>query len=485
MRGVDLKKILRELLLLILHPRDRDSRSYLHRYAVYFPHIRFDHLGLGDVIRIPLQLLWLALVRTTPRPVFPLPRWKQRDWHWSARLHHWSTGNATGKIKRRTDQLRVRIGPFVEYLRQFNEKCARHRCWDYPVIRYSIYSASALSAFMCITIAFDMIDQLAFAALLLVIALIARLVSGQTITFFLVGLSIIASARYFWWRASSTLNLDGNVELAWGLVLIVAEFYVWLALLTDYLKAGCAVKRELLIQSDQHLFGETLIQICNELIDGIARVVFLTAPLALLLFDAYIIYAPVILLAIYVLPHFAHVIIASRSHGGSHSTFLTVVYKTVLSWCAVRRITAMFLNPRKGISNVAGGSAEKEYFDLNVSTLCILLMGLNLAGFVAGLNHLYSNPHGGIGIMLLNLGWVLYNLLFLGAAITIIMEFKKIETASLSKYGLRGMLAMCLMGYCYLGKSLFLCFSPVVRRLSRFGMVVGTYLPRSPKLLLA
>jgi hypothetical protein len=386
----------------------------------------------------------------------------------------------------RTDQLRVRIRPAVEHFRQISAEQAKHRCWDYPVTRYLACGASVLLAFLCMTIPLDALDQLIFAALLLVIALIARFVSGQIITLFLVGLSIIASSRYFWWRASATLNLDENIGFAWGLVLIAAEFYTWLVLLADYWEAGWVDKRstvELLIQSDPPPSEQALLRTGNELIIGIARAVFLTAPLAFLLFDAYIIYAPPILLALYVLPHMAHAIIAnSRSQGGGRLSFLTLVSKTIISWCAVRHIMAMLFNFRKKTSSMAGNSAENEYSGSNVLTPLIFLIGLNLIGFMAGLNRWYLDPHDEIGTILLNLVWALYNLLFLGAAITIILEFKEIGTAGLPKYGWRGTLTMCLMGYSYLGKSLLLCFSPVARRLSRVGMVVGTYLPRSPEL---
>lgn len=470
----------------MLRPHNKEGRSGLRHCAKYFPHIKFDRLRLGDVIRIPLQLLWLALVRTTPKPIFPLPLWKQQDWHWLARLRRWLTGNATAKIKLRTDQLRVRIRPAVEHFRQIGEEQAKHRCWDYPVTRYLACGASVLLAFLCITMPLDALDQLKFAALLVVIAWIARLVSGQFITLFLVGLSIIASSRYFWWRASATLNLDENIGFAWGLVLIAAEFYAWLVLLADYWEVGWADKRstvELLIPSGQPPSEKSLLRTGNELINGIARAVFLTAPLAFLLFDAYIIYAPPILLVLYVLPHMAHAIFAnSRNQGGGRLSFLALVSETILSWCAARHIIAMLFDFRKKTSSAAGNSAEKEYSGQNVLTPLIFLIGLNLIGFIAGLNRWYLNPHDEVGTILLNLVWALYNLLFLGAAITIILEFKKIGTDDLPKYGWRGTLTVCLMGYSYLGKSLLLCFSPVARRLSRVGMVVGTYLPRSPEL---
>lgn len=444
--------------------------------------MKFDHLRLGDAIRILLQLLWLALVRTTPRPISPLPRWKRHGWHWLAMLRHRLTGKATARIKRRMDQLHAQIEPVAGYFRQVGEEYAKHRCWGYPVTRYLAYGISLPLAFLCISISFDMFDQLTFAALLLAIALIARLVAGQEITLLLAGLSIIVSSRYFWWRASSTLSFDENIDLEWGLVLLAAEFYIWLVFLMDHFKAGWPVKRPS-VESDQVPSAAVSIQMHDGLVNGIARVVFLTAPLAFLLFDAYIIYAPAIMLALYALPHMAHATIANqRMQRGNRFSFLAVVYETVLSWCVTRHITAILFNPHKETSNVTGGSAEKGNFDLNALTPFILLIGLNLIGIVAGLNRWYLNPHDEISILLLNLTWTFYNLLFLGAAITVIVKFEKTGAASLPGYDLRETLALCFMGYYYLGKLLLLCFSPFTRRISRLGMLVETYLPRSPEL---
>lgn len=484
-RGIDLKQSKGRLLLSILRPHNREDRSYLQHYSRFFPHVRFDHLRPGDVIRIPLQLLWLALVRTTPRPAFFLPWWKQYDWHWRAELHCWLIGNITAKIKRRTDQLHTRIRPVADHFRQISEEYAKHRCWDYPVIRYLVYGVSILLAFLCVTTHLDVLDQLIFASSFLVIALIARRVPGQAITFLLAGLSIIVSSRYFWWRVSSTLSLDENIDLAWGLVLLAAEFYTWFILLIGYFRICWPVKRpavELPIQSDQWPSVDALIPTHNESLHGVARIILLTAPLAFLLFQIYVIYAPAILLALYALPHMAHAtIVNSRIQGRNRFSFLATVYETVLSWHIARHIMAVFRNPRKEACNLTAQGSSMKSFDLAMLTPFILLAGLNLIGFIAGLNHLYLSTQGDVPTIVLNLAWAFYNLLFLGATMTVILEFKKIRTTG-SKYRLREVLAMGFMGYYYLSKRLLSCLTPFTCRLSRFRTVVATYLPRSPKL---
>lgn len=470
-RSMDMKKLLGGLLSLILHPRNRDDLSYLRRYAAFFPHVRFDRLRPGDAIRIPLQLLWLALVRAAPLPISP--RWMQRNGHWPAKLRQWLTGNVMPMILRRAGQLHSRVEEVADRFRQIGEGYAKNRCWDYRAVRYLSYGTSALLVFLCIATPLDAFDQLAFSAFLLAIALIARLASGEIFAYLLAGLSVIVSSRYFWWRASSTLSLDGNLEFAWGLALLAAEFYAWLILLAGYFETCWPVKRS---------SAGGLIRAYDEPANSAARIIFLTAPLAFLLFDAYIIYAPAALLALYALPHMAHAALAGqRVQGAERFSFLAVAYKTVLSWCAARHGMAMLFGARKTAPDAVAEKNEDK-FDLNTLTPFILLIGFNLAGLVAGLYRLYLNPQEGAAIIWLNLVWVFYNLLFLGATVTVILKFNKNRTDSMPKYGLRMTLNMCFMGYYHMGELFLLCASLFARSLSRPCMIVGSYLPRSPKL---
>ena len=46
--------------------------------------------------------------------------------------------------------------------------------------------------------------------------------------------SIVASARYIWWRCTHTMDLNGGAEMFFGTGLVAAEFYAWLILLLGY-----------------------------------------------------------------------------------------------------------------------------------------------------------------------------------------------------------------------------------------------------------
>lgn len=666
-------------LLFILPPPNPDGRPYWQRYAVFFPHIRFDHLRPGDVIRIPLQLLWLALVRTTPRSDSSFPQWKLRVRHRLAFLYHVLIRKIPDNIKQRADQLHSRVKPDIKHFQTLSEEYARHHYWDHPIVRYLAYGVSALLTFLCITTPFKTFSQLIFVSLLWMIALVVRRISGQVITLLLIVLSITASTRYLWWRVSSTLNWDNTFDLAWGILLLVAEFYTWFILLLGYFQTSWPLKRPpvllpssmdkwptvdvfiptyneplkvvkptvyaamgmdwpkekmnihllddgrreemrrfaeqaginyvirpdnkhakagnlnhaltkthgefiaifdcdhiptrsflqlcmgwflrdpklALVQTPHHFYsadpfernlgvfrsapneGElfySLIQDGNDMwnatffcgscailrrgpleevggiavetvtedahtalklqrlgynsvylnipqaaglateslsahigqrirwargmaqifrldnpffgkglkwaqricygnammhfFNGIPRLIFLTAPLAFLLFHAYVIFAPAISVALYVLPHMAHATITnSRIQGKYRYSFWAEVYEAVLAWYIARPTAVALLNPLKGTFNVTakGGAIDKEYFDWTISLPYLILIGLNLAGFLVGIGRMYWGPDDEMSTVFLNLIWTFYNAVILGAAASVALETKQVR----------------------------------------------------------
>ncbi|RML93631.1 Cellulose synthase, catalytic subunit, partial [Pseudomonas syringae pv. maculicola] len=66
---------------------------------------------------------------------------------------------------------------------------------------------------------------------------------------------------------------------------------------------------------------------------GLPRLVFLTAPLAYLLFGAEVMHASALMITAYVLPHLAHASLTnSRIQGRFRHSFWNEVYEAVLAW---------------------------------------------------------------------------------------------------------------------------------------------------------
>lgn len=99
-------------------------------------------------------------------------------------------------------------------------------------------------------------------------------------------------------------------------------------------------------------------------LSGIPRLIFLTAPLAFLLFHAYIIYAPALMIALFVLPHMIH---ASLTNSKIRANIATLSGVKSTKRCWRERMSApptlvALINPHKGKFNVTakGGLVEES-----------------------------------------------------------------------------------------------------------------------------
>lgn len=163
---------------------------------------------------------------------------------------------------------------------------------------------------------------------------------------------------------------------------------------------------------------------------GIPRIVFLTAPLAFLLLHTYIIYAPAVMILLYVFPHMLYSsVVNARIQGKYRHSLWGEVYETVLSWYVARPTTVAMFAPHKGTFNVTakGGLIEEKYFDWVMSKPYILLVVLNIAGLAVGVWRLLEGPSDEVNSVLMNLFWATYNLVILGGAVAVAGEMKQVR----------------------------------------------------------
>lgn len=167
-------------------------------------------------------------------------------------------------------------------------------------------------------------------------------------------------------------------------------------------------------------------------LSGIPRLIFLLAPLAFLLCHAYIIYAPALAIAIYVLPHMLHTSLTnSRIQGRWRHSFWSEVYETVLAWYIARPTTVALFNPHKGKFNVTskGGLVAEEHLDWVITKPYMILVLLNLAGVGMAFWRMYHGPANEVLTVWVSLIWVLYNMIILGGAVAVSVEARQIREA--------------------------------------------------------
>lgn len=165
-------------------------------------------------------------------------------------------------------------------------------------------------------------------------------------------------------------------------------------------------------------------------LSGIPRIVFLTAPLALIYFNSYIIFAPFLAILIYIFPTLAQVKATnSRIQGKYRYSFWGEVYESVLAWYILKPTTVALLNPNKGKFNVTekGGLNDKEHYDWGISKPYLVLLGLNLIGLIYGSLRLLFGDPSQLGVLLISMAWAIYNTIILGAAVAVAAEARQVR----------------------------------------------------------
>jgi cellulose synthase (UDP-forming) len=193
-----------------------------------------------------------------------------------------------------------------------------------------------------------------------------------------------------------------------------------------------------IFRMDNPLFGKGLKwsqRICYanamlHFLSGVPRLIFLSAPLAFLLLHAYIIYAPALMIALFVLPHMIHASLTnSKIQGKYRHSFWSEIYETVLAWYIAPPTIVALINPKIGTFNVTakGGLVKEEYVDWVISRPYLYLVILNLVGIAVGIWRHFTGPANEILTVWVSIVWVFYNLIILGGAVAVSVESKQVR----------------------------------------------------------
>ncbi|MFP1727563.1 UDP-forming cellulose synthase catalytic subunit [Lonsdalea quercina] len=163
---------------------------------------------------------------------------------------------------------------------------------------------------------------------------------------------------------------------------------------------------------------------------GLPRVIFLTAPLAYLLFNLNIIHSSANLIFAYVLPHLVmSIYLNARMNGRFRYSFWGEIYETVMAFHLIIPTLLTLISPRHGKFNVTdkGGLLDVGFFDFrivrpHIVTAVLLFVGI-VFGAVRAVGHDYY--HVDPYVIALNVAWACISLLILMAAIAVARETKQ------------------------------------------------------------
>jgi cellulose synthase (UDP-forming) len=162
------------------------------------------------------------------------------------------------------------------------------------------------------------------------------------------------------------------------------------------------------------------------------RFVFLTAPLAFLLFGESIIAASPLAILAYAGPHILHSVGAtSRLSGHVRHSFWSEIYETVLALYLIPVMLATLLDPKKGKFNVTdkGGTLQEGFFDLRAVGPNLVLALALIAGVLSGIYGLSVNPVESLDFQAfaLNLIWAVLSFVVVLAGLAVGRERRQVR----------------------------------------------------------
>ena len=164
---------------------------------------------------------------------------------------------------------------------------------------------------------------------------------------------------------------------------------------------------------------------------GLPRIIFLTAPLSYLFFEAHIIQASALMIAAYALPHLLIANLTnSRLQGPFRHSFWAEVYEAVLATYIFMPTLLAIINPKLGSFNVTakGGMVKESYFDSTIAKPYMVILVLNFLGLGFGFVRVFFWNTDEIDTVILNMIWTVYNLIIVGAALSVAWESKQVRS---------------------------------------------------------
>ena len=158
---------------------------------------------------------------------------------------------------------------------------------------------------------------------------------------------------------------------------------------------------------------------------AVPRLVFLLSPLVYMLLGRSIIPGYWAAILVYALPHLVLSNMAnSRIQGKHRHSFWNEIYETVLAPYILAPTLLALINPKLGKFNVTdkGGVVEDSYFDSHIARPTTWLLLLNLLGVAVAPYRMFIKDPDHPGTVILNLVWIVFNIVILGAAGAVALE---------------------------------------------------------------
>jgi cellulose synthase (UDP-forming) len=163
---------------------------------------------------------------------------------------------------------------------------------------------------------------------------------------------------------------------------------------------------------------------------AVPRLVFLTAPLVFMLLGRINLPGYWIAILAYAMPHlFLSNVTNFRIQGKFRYSFWNEVYETVLAPYILGPTVFALINPKLGKFNVTakGGIVKDSAFDSKIARPYIVLLLLNILGLAIGPVRLFYWNADHPGTIVMNMVWILFNMVIIGTANAVAMESRQLR----------------------------------------------------------
>jgi cellulose synthase (UDP-forming) len=191
-----------------------------------------------------------------------------------------------------------------------------------------------------------------------------------------------------------------------------------------------------ILRTDNPLFGRGLKftqRLCYfnamaHFLYSVPRLVFLLSPLVYLLLGRTIIPGYWVAILAYAFPHLILASLTnSRIQGRHRHSFWNEIYESVLAPYILAPTLLALINPKLGKFNVTskGSTLGQTQFDRKIATPTRWLLMLNFCGLLAVPYRLFVTDPDHPGAVIMNMAWVLFNIVILGVAAAVALEQKQ------------------------------------------------------------
>ncbi|RJG48402.1 UDP-forming cellulose synthase catalytic subunit [Motilimonas pumila] len=190
-----------------------------------YPQVNWRQPSPGDGVRMLLQTVWNCFFYAH----FSIADWRlYRHWLLIKQTFSWLLRGAFWPLQlgvKWVDRVAERPVPKAKRWQQKNR-----------IINTSLTLVLALLAALCLTVPFTWQAQAVFVLILMFLGGLINRIAGRLPNMLLIVLSLTASCRYIWWRYTSTINWDKELDLVLGLILLAAESYSWVIIVLGYVQ---------------------------------------------------------------------------------------------------------------------------------------------------------------------------------------------------------------------------------------------------------